>query len=79
MWTLAGVYCLGVVGSGFVGPSGPNVYITTVVVICGLAVNVLLFRRVENGLPLSTMALVLVSLALSAIVVGIIVYVAVGH
>jgi hypothetical protein len=78
LWALVTVYCLAVVASGFVGWAAPNVYVTALVVICGLAVNVLLFRRAEDTPPLSTVALMLASLALSAIVIGIFAYMAVG-
>jgi hypothetical protein len=76
VWTIAAVYCSAVVLSGFVSWTAPNVYVTAFVVVCGVVVNALLFRRAESFRQPSTMGLMLMSLTLSAIVVGIFAYMA---
>ena len=65
-----------VILSGFVSWTAPNVYLAAFLVIIGLAVNVVLFRRAEALKPPSAISLLTLSLALSAVVLGTMAYMA---
>ena len=76
LWAFAALYSFIVILSGFVSWSAPNVYITGLLVLAGLVVNVLLFRRAEKLKPVGKTALVIVSLGLSGMVFGTLIHIA---
>ena len=76
LWGVVALYASLVILSGFVTWDAPNVYVTAIIVFGALAVNGLLFRRAKAHRALSTLALLVVSLLLSAAVVGSLAYVA---
>jgi hypothetical protein len=70
LWGLAAIYALPVVLSGFVNWATPNVYVSALVLVLGLALNALLLSKAAT-LPVTTaVGLMVASIALSAIVVG---------
>jgi hypothetical protein len=76
LWSLVALYVSLVLLSGFGSWDAPNVYVTAIMVFAGLAVNAFLFRGARTPRALSTLALLIVSLSLSAAVVGSFAYVA---
>lgn len=76
LWGLAAAYVLIFALSGFMLTAGPRAYVTVLIIIGGLATNVLLFKRAETFRPLSTLGLMVVSLSLSTVVVGFLAYMA---
>jgi hypothetical protein len=55
LWFLAAMYVVGLAFVGFVRWDLPAVYLTCAVIVCGLAVNLFLFKRAVrlNSLPTS--------------------------
>ena len=78
LWFLVALYASQVVLSGFVSWDHSNVYVAAIFVFGALAVNGLLFKGAKTYRALSTLALLVVSLALSAAVVSGFAYVALG-
>lgn len=76
LWGFAAAYVLIFALSGFMVTARPKVYVTMVIIIGGLATNVLQFKRAETFRPLSTLWLMVVSLSLSAAIVSIFAYMA---
>lgn len=62
--------------AGFVGSDAPNIYITSLLVAVGLLLNLVLLRRGRALRPVTATVLVVASIALSAVVLGFVAYVA---
>ncbi len=76
LWGLALLYFLLLLSTGFVNGTAPNLYVTALTILIGVALNVALFRRSDVPRASSTIALLLLSLALSASLLGTLAYVA---
>lgn len=78
LWAFAAIYALQIVLSGFVNWAAPNVYVSALVVVLGLTLNGLLYRRAGTLRRPSLVKLALTSIALSAIIAGTFTYMAIG-
>jgi glucose dehydrogenase len=76
LWALAALNIGMVLLAGFVGWDVPNIYITGLLVAVGLLLNLVLLRRGRALRPVTATVLVVVSIALSAVVLGFLAYVA---
>ena len=76
LWAFAALWITTVVSAGFVRWDSPNVYVSLLFVISGIAVNVVLLTRataLSRGILYS---LLTISLLSSAIVIGLVAYMA---
>jgi hypothetical protein len=78
LWVLAAIYALPVALSGFVNWAAPNVYVSGLVLGLGLALNAVLLSKAAALRVPTAVGLMLASIALSAIVVGGVAFMAAG-
>lgn len=76
LWGFAAIWALTVISGGFVRWEYASVYVALLVIILGLTTNIILFQRAATLRRTGLIGLIAVSLSLSALVVGNIIYMA---
>lgn len=78
LWGLAAIWAFAIISAGFVNWQYTSVYVFLLLVILGLSTNVVLFWRAAALATTTRIAVMAVSLSLSAVVVGSIIFMASG-